>query len=82
DDGTYYKVEIADNGPGIPDQLKKILMAPVADSIQKTERRGIGLLLIKTLLDRFHGSLHIEDRVPGDSHKGARFVVVLPAIEK
>ena len=76
---TYYQVDVADNGPGISDQLKEKLLSAVSYRAPKAERRGIGLLLIKTLLDRFHGSLRIENRVPGDYRKGARFVVLLPA---
>jgi PAS domain S-box-containing protein len=76
---TYYQVDVADNGPGISDQLKEKLLSAVSYRAPKAERRGIGLLLIKTLLDRFHGSLRIENRVPEDYRKGARFVVLLPA---
>jgi PAS domain S-box-containing protein len=75
----YYMADIADNGPGISDQLKRKLQFAVSDGAPKAERRGIGLLLVKILLDRFHGSLRIEDRVPGDYRQGARFVVLLPA---
>jgi PAS domain S-box-containing protein len=81
DGRTYYQVDVADNGPGISDQLKKKLLSAMGDGARKAERRGIGLLLIKTLLDRFHGSMRIEDRVPGDYHKGARFVILLPAAD-
>jgi signal transduction histidine kinase len=45
----------------------------------KAERRGIGLLLVKALLEKFNGTIWIEDRVPGDYHKGSRFLVLLPA---
>jgi PAS domain S-box-containing protein len=76
---TYYRVDVADNGPGISDQLKGKLLFAINDGTGKAERRGIGLLLIKKLLDRFHGYLRIEDRVPGDYRQGARFVVLLPA---
>ena len=76
----YYMVDVADDGPGISDQLKHKLLAAISDGTRKAERRGIGLLLIKKLIDRFHGSLRIEDRVPGDWHRGARFVVLLPAV--
>ena len=74
-------MDVADNGPGISDQLKEKLLSAVSYRAPKAERRGIGLLLIKTLLDRFHGSLRIENRVPGDYRKGARFVVLLPAAD-
>ncbi len=79
---AFYRVDVTDNGPGISDQLKMKLLYAAGDGARKAERRGIGLLLIKSLLDRFHGSLQIEDRVQGDYRKGARFVVLLPAADK
>jgi hypothetical protein len=30
----------------------------------------------------FNGKIWVEDRVPGDHTKGAKFVVMLPAVEK
>jgi hypothetical protein len=35
---------------------------------------------VKTLVDDQHGPVWVEDRVPGDYKKGARFVVLLPAV--
>jgi signal transduction histidine kinase len=43
---------------------------------------GIGLFLVKSLVDSFGGKVWIADRVPGDYTKGAKFVVMLPAVEK
>jgi signal transduction histidine kinase len=43
---------------------------------------GLGLYLVKSLVDDFHGTVRVEDRVPGDHSKGARFVVLLPAVGK
>ena len=54
---SCYRVDVTDNGPGISDQLKEKLLSAVGYRAPKAERRGIGLLLVKTLLDRFHGSL-------------------------
>ncbi|HTY90628.1 MAG TPA: ATP-binding protein [Methanocella sp.] len=48
-------------------------------SRKKLSGRGLGLYLILTFLSQFYGRLHIMDRVPGDSSRGARFVVLLPA---
>jgi signal transduction histidine kinase len=41
---------------------------------------GLGLYLVKSLVESYHGSVWVEDRVPGDHTKGSRFVVMLPAI--
>ena len=38
--------------------------------------------LVKSLVESYGGRVWVEDRVPGDHTKGARFVVMLPAVEK
>jgi signal transduction histidine kinase len=38
--------------------------------------------MVKTLVDIYGGRVWVEDRVQGDRTKGARFVVLLPAVEK
>jgi PAS domain S-box-containing protein len=77
--GDGYRIAVEDNGPGISDQLKEKLLSVVRGRAGKAERRGIGLLLVKALVEKFHGTLRIEDRVPGDYRAGSRFVVLLPA---
>jgi signal transduction histidine kinase len=76
----YYRVGISDNGPGIPDELKKKLFGRSQRGPTKTTGRGLGLYLVKELVDDFHGKVWVEDRVPEDYTKGSRFVVMLPAL--
>ena len=77
---TFYKVSVEDTGPGIPDEMKE----KVFNRLQRGETRargmGLGLYLVKSLVDSYHGRVWVEDRVPGDHTKGSRFVVILPAI--
>ncbi|HTX44371.1 MAG TPA: PAS domain-containing sensor histidine kinase, partial [Methanocella sp.] len=80
DNREYYRVDISDNGPGIPDDLKGRLFTRFQRGTTKTSGRGLGLYLVKTLVDDFHGKAWAEDRVPGDYTKGSRFVVMLPAL--
>ncbi len=81
DDGKdYYRVGISDNGPGIPDGLKKKLFTRFQRGETRATGRGLGLYLVKRLVDTFHGRVWAEDRVPGDPTKGSRFVVMLPAL--
>ncbi len=80
-DKKYYKVAIEDHGPGIPDELKPRIFDRFERGNTKARGKGLGLYLVKTLVDDFHGKAWVEDRVPGDLSKGSRFIVMLPAIE-
>ncbi|OPY29783.1 MAG: sensory histidine kinase AtoS [Methanocella sp. PtaU1.Bin125] len=81
-DGTFCRVTVDDNGPGIPDDMKARLFARFQRGATKAHGRGLGLYLVKTLVESYHGRVYVEDRVPGDSTKGCRFVVELPIAEK
>jgi len=78
----YYQVKVEDNGPGIPDEQKKKLFVDIKMGESKTIRRGLGLRLVKTLVQSFQGKVWVEDRIQGDHTKGTKFVVLLPAIEQ
>jgi PAS domain S-box-containing protein len=80
DNVHYYRVDISDNGPGIPEELKKRLFGRHQRGETGVMGRGLGLYLVKKLVNDFHGKVWVEDRVPGEPSKGARFVVMLPAL--
>lgn len=75
----YKQVSIEDNGPGIPDEMKEWVFSRVKRGATKGVGSGLGLFLVKRLVDGMGGEIWAEDRVPGDSTKGARFVVLLPS---
>ena len=79
DDTKYYHIAIEDNGPGIDDAVKARLFQRFSRGKTKAKGSGLGLYLVKTLVDSFHGTIRVEDRVPGDHAQGTRFVVTLPA---
>jgi PAS domain S-box-containing protein len=79
---SYFKVSVEDDGPGIPDSLKSTLFDRLNLVSTRARGKGFGLCLIKMLVDDFNGMFWAEDRVPGDHGKGARFVVMLPAIKR
>ncbi len=81
DGNAYYKVIVEDNGPGIPDIQKDKIFARFQRGNTKASGKGLGLFLVKTLVNNFKGSVWVEDRVQGDHTKGAKFVVLLPASE-
>ncbi len=77
--GKYYcMVTIDDNGPGIPDELKGRLFTRFQRGVTRVGGKGLGLYLVKSLVESYGGMVWAEDRVPGEPGKGSRFVVLLP----
>jgi PAS domain S-box-containing protein len=80
DGREYYKTAVEDNGPGIPDEQKSKLFQRARKGRSKTKGAGLGLYLVKKVVEDINGRVWLEDRVPGDHTKGTRFVVLLPAV--
>jgi signal transduction histidine kinase len=76
------RVCVDDDGPGIPDESKKMLFNRSLKGSPRVKGMGFGLFIVKTLIEGYHGRVWVENRVPGDYTKGTRFVVMLPAAEK
>jgi PAS domain S-box-containing protein len=81
DGGRYCRVSIEDDGPGIPDSLKKTLFDRLNLDSTRARGKGFGLCLIKMLVDDYNGTFSVEDRVAGDHKQGCRFVVKLPVCD-
>jgi len=81
DDGgrKFCRVAIDDNGPGIPDEVKPMLFRRFSRGETKAKGSGLGLYLVKTMVEHYGGDILVEDRVPGDHTKGAKFVVTIPS---
>ena len=78
--GRYCRVSVEDNGPGIPDDFKDKIFNRMLKGTDKAKGMGLGLYLVKSLVDSYGGRVWVEDRVQGDHTQGARFVVMLPAV--
>ncbi len=74
----YARVDIADNGPGIPDNIKGRLFARGERGITRAPGHGMGLFLVSNIVAEAGGRIWVEDRIPCDHTRGARFVVLLP----
>jgi signal transduction histidine kinase len=79
--GLHCRVSVKDNGPGVPDDFKGVIFNRVPRGTNKAKGMGLGLYLVKSLAESYGGKFWVEDRVPGDHTKGARFVVMLPVVE-
>ena len=78
----YYRISLEDNGPGIPDSRKGEVFERLSQVRMKTLRTGLGLGLVKTIVESYKGRIWVEDRVPGDHTRGYRFIVLLPAASR
>lgn len=67
---------IADEGPGIPEEVKSRMFDKFyqADGSHKAEGNGLGLALVKRILDLNDGKIEVENRDYG----GCEFIVTLP----
>jgi PAS domain S-box-containing protein len=66
-------VEVADNGPGVPDGQKEMIFGKGEKGLE-SEGTGIGLYLVQTLVSKYGGTVSVRDNGP----EGAVFEVVLP----
>ncbi len=76
--GRGHEVSVEDDGPGIPDARKGEIFDRLSQGRMRALRTGLGLGLVKTLVESFGGHIRVEDRIKGDHSRGCRFVVLLP----
>jgi PAS domain S-box-containing protein len=81
DGKNYYKLEFIDNGIGVADDRKKLIFEPGKRELKGTKGMGLGLSLVKKIIDNFYGKIWVEDRIKGDYSQGSRFVILLPIKE-
>ena len=66
------RLGIADDGPGIPPELRDKLFVPNFST--KRRGSGLGLAIVSRIVQEHHGTIRVEDSPP----RGVRFVVELP----
>ena len=82
DGKRYCRISIEDDGPGIADSLKGSIFGRLKRGQTRTKGKGIGLFLVKSLVESYHGKVWVEDRVYGDFSQGSRFVIMIPVVER
>ncbi len=76
-DSDTVEVLFSDNGPGIPDDLKRVIFRRFSQTTSQSEGKGLGLYIVKTLLERYGGTISVSDRVEEDHSQGAVFRMIL-----
>jgi len=77
DNTSYIRVEVKDRGIGIPDDLKKNLFKKSRNTDISRRGMGMGLSLVKTIVEKYGGMIKIKDRIEGDYAKGSNFILLL-----
>ncbi len=67
------EVSVEDTGPGIPDDLKEVIFDRFQRGGTNRTGRGLGLYIVKMLVDRYGGTLQVIDRVESKPEQGAAF---------
>jgi signal transduction histidine kinase len=78
-DGESATIEVADQGPGIPEEEHEHIFERFhrGRSAGSSGGFGLGLAIGRELAERMGGTLRLEDRPDGE--RGAHFVLTLPA---
>ncbi len=66
------RIEVADNGEGVPDEDKKRIFEPYFST--KSHGTGLGLAIVNQIIKDHRGFIDVVDNHP----KGTRFIVELP----
>ena len=63
-------VTVADNGPGISDEMKPQIFDRFRKGKSKKSGKGLGLFITRHLVEGYGGRIWAEDRVPGHQDEG------------
>jgi putative nucleotidyltransferase with HDIG domain len=72
DGRAHFEICVADDGPGIPDEILPDLFTPIKTT-KGDGHAGVGLTIVKNLVNELHGSISCRS-----SDKGTSFHILLP----
>jgi two-component sensor histidine kinase len=75
-EAKYWMITISDHGKGIPDSMKKELFERF---YSKAKGAGLGLSIVRALVERYRGKIWVGDKVYNDYTKGTTFGMIFPA---
>ncbi len=79
-DPSHAELVVADQGPGIPPQERRLVFERFfrSASARAMPGSGLGLAIVKQVVLKHGGMLRVEDAVPGGQPPGTAFHVLLP----
>lgn len=75
-----WRVSITDHGAGIPDDEKPLLFQRLTRLARDQTKQGygLGLFIVRTLVEKFGGQVRVENRLFSDPSHGSRFICEFP----
>jgi len=77
-EGEWVRIEMEDNGPGIPEDVRKHIFEPFYTTKPVGEGTGLGLSVSYFIIVNHHYGTLAAESAPG---RGARFVIRLPLVQ-
>lgn len=77
---NHIKIEFLDNGIGINDDRKKEIFQRAFVKDRSTHGMGLGLSLVKRIIEIYNGKIWVEDRVKEANIIGSNFVILIPEV--
>lgn len=77
-DGECIKIEVQDNGPGMPDHVKEKIFEPFFTTKEVGRGTGLGLSIVYTVIENHKGRLEVKTKL----NEGTIFVIILPVHQK
>ena len=78
---NYAKMEFLDNGVGVDEIMKEKIFQRGYSKEKGVYGTGLGLSLVRRIIETYDGKIWVEDRVEGDRSKGSNFVLLIPEVD-
>lgn len=78
EDEKHLIMKFIDNGIGISDARKKIIFLKGFEIEKRTKGMGLGLTLVKEIVESYNGEIKVENNVKEDYTKGSKFILKFP----
>ena len=78
DNINYIRIDSTDNGIGVEDARKEVIFLRAYNKDKSISGLGLGLSLVKKIIETYNGQIWVENRIEGDHSKGSNFVILLP----
>jgi len=77
-DNDDYRLVFKDHGPGIADSFKEAVFDRTRRLDPERWGTGLGLTVVKFIINSINGKIWVEDRVPGNHREGSNFIIIIP----